>query len=81
MTPAPGLTRPAIAGVRGARAYAAETRYRTGPLAGPPSGHNLENCAMGKTRHVKDLMNPDVMTVADEMTTDELARYLTEREI
>jgi predicted transcriptional regulator len=26
-------------------------------------------------------MNPDIMTVADEMTTDELARYLTEREI
>jgi predicted transcriptional regulator len=30
---------------------------------------------------VKDVMNPDVMTVADEMTTGELARYLTEREI
>jgi predicted transcriptional regulator len=26
-------------------------------------------------------MNPDIMTVADEMTTDELARYLIEREI
>jgi CBS domain-containing protein len=26
-------------------------------------------------------MNPDIMTVADEMTTDELVRYLTEREI
>ena len=36
---------------------------------------------MGKTRNVKDLMNPDIMTVADEMTTDELARYLIEREI
>ena len=36
---------------------------------------------MGKTRNVKDLMNPDIMTVADEMTTDALARYLTEREI
>jgi predicted transcriptional regulator len=36
---------------------------------------------MSKTRNVKDLMNPDVMTVADEMTTDELARYLIEREI
>jgi predicted transcriptional regulator len=36
---------------------------------------------MSKTRNVKDLMNPDVMTVADEMTTDELARYLVEREI
>ena len=30
---------------------------------------------------VKDLMNPDIMTVADDMTTDALARYLTEREI
>lgn len=36
---------------------------------------------MGETRNVKDLMNPDIMTVADEMTTDELARYLIEREI
>jgi hypothetical protein len=27
------------------------------------------------------VMNPDVMTVADEMTTGELARYLTERKI
>ena len=36
---------------------------------------------MSKTRHVKDLMNPDVMTVPDDMTTDALARYLTEREI
>jgi CBS domain-containing protein len=26
-------------------------------------------------------MNPDVMTVADDMTTDELVRFLTEREI
>ncbi len=26
-------------------------------------------------------MNPDIMTVADDMTTDELVRYLTEREI
>ena len=32
-------------------------------------------------RTVKDLMNPDIMTVADDMTTDELARYLIEREI
>jgi predicted transcriptional regulator len=30
---------------------------------------------------VKDLMSPDIMTVADDMTTDALARYLTEREI
>jgi predicted transcriptional regulator len=26
-------------------------------------------------------MNPDIMTVPDEMTTDDLVRYLTEREI
>jgi predicted transcriptional regulator len=36
---------------------------------------------MSRTRHVKDLMNPDIMTVADDMTTNELARYLIEREI
>jgi predicted transcriptional regulator len=36
---------------------------------------------MKTTRNVKDLMNPDVMTVADDMTTDELARFLIEREI
>jgi predicted transcriptional regulator len=36
---------------------------------------------MRETRNVKDLMNPDIMTVADEMTTDELARYLIEHEI
>ena len=36
---------------------------------------------MSKTRNVRDLMNPDIMTVADDMTTDELARYLIEREI
>lgn len=36
---------------------------------------------MSKMRSVRDLMNPDVMTVADDMTTDALARYLTEREI
>ena len=36
---------------------------------------------MSQTRNVKDLMNPDVMTVPDDMTTDALARYLTEREI
>ena len=39
------------------------------------------NTPMLKTRKVKDLMNADIMTVTDEMTTDELARYLTEREI
>ena len=36
---------------------------------------------MGTTRNVKDLMNPDIMTVADDLTTEELARYLIEREI
>jgi predicted transcriptional regulator len=36
---------------------------------------------MNKARFVKDVMNPDVMTVADEMTTGELAQYLAEREI
>ena len=32
-------------------------------------------------RRVRDVMNPDIMTVADDMTTDELARFLDEREI
>jgi predicted transcriptional regulator len=36
---------------------------------------------MNDKRCVQDVMNPDIMTVADDMTTDELARYLTEREI
>jgi predicted transcriptional regulator len=36
---------------------------------------------MSDARCVKDVMNPDIMTVADDMTIDELARYLTEREI
>ena len=36
---------------------------------------------MSNARSVKEVMNPDIMTVADDMTTDELARYLTEREI
>ena len=36
---------------------------------------------MTQARRVKDVMNPDIMTVADEMTTDELVRYLTEHEI
>lgn len=36
---------------------------------------------MRRMQNVKDLMNPDIMTVDDEMTTDELARYLIEREI
>lgn len=33
------------------------------------------------TRRVKDVMNPDIMTVADDMTTGELMRFLNEREI
>ncbi|MET0214312.1 MAG: CBS domain-containing protein [Vicinamibacterales bacterium] len=36
---------------------------------------------MTKRRSVKDLMSPDIMTVADDMTTDALAEYLVEREI
>jgi predicted transcriptional regulator len=36
---------------------------------------------MKDARRVQDVMSPDIMTVADDMTTDELARYLTEREI
>ena len=36
---------------------------------------------MNRLQRVKDVMNPDIMTVADEMTTDELVRFLTEREI
>jgi CBS domain-containing protein len=32
-------------------------------------------------QQVKDVMNPDIMTVADDMTTDDLVRYLSEREI
>ncbi len=36
---------------------------------------------MNQAQRVKDVMNPDIMTVADDMTTDELARYLTEHEI
>ena len=36
---------------------------------------------MSRTRNVKDVMNPATMRVPDEITTDELARYLIEREI
>ena len=32
-------------------------------------------------QRVSDVMNPDVMTVADDMTTDDLVRFLNEREI
>jgi predicted transcriptional regulator len=37
--------------------------------------------AMNQSPRVTDVMTPDVMTVNDEMTTDELVRFLTEREI
>lgn len=33
------------------------------------------------TRSVQELMSTDIMTVADDMTTDEVARYLIEHEI
>jgi CBS domain-containing protein len=36
---------------------------------------------MNKARSVKDVMNPDIMTVPDDMATDVLMRYLTEHEI
>jgi len=36
---------------------------------------------MTHTRKLKDLMSADIMTVADDMTTDEVARYLIEHEI
>jgi predicted transcriptional regulator len=36
---------------------------------------------MSTTQRVKEVMNPDIMTVPDDMTTDDLVRYLTEREI
>jgi predicted transcriptional regulator len=36
---------------------------------------------MSHAQRVKDVMNPDIMTVADDMTTEELVRYLSEREI
>jgi CBS domain-containing protein len=36
---------------------------------------------MNRPQRVKDVMNPDIMTVAADMTTEDLARYLTEREI
>jgi CBS domain-containing protein len=36
---------------------------------------------MNRAQRVTDVMNPDIMTVADEMTTGELVRFLTEREI
>lgn len=36
---------------------------------------------MTRAQRVADVMSPDIMTVTEDMTTDELARYLTEREI
>lgn len=47
--------------------------------AGPDC--DLEKWTMTKRRSVKDLMSPDIMTVADDMTTDALAEYFVEREI
>lgn len=40
-----------------------------------------QSTATKQARCVRDVMNPDVMTVADDMTTDELLKYLNEREI
>ena len=40
-----------------------------------------EPIATKHVRRVKDVMNPDIMTVADDMTTDELVKYFNEREI
>jgi predicted transcriptional regulator len=37
--------------------------------------------AMIHTRGIKDLMSRDIMTVSDDMTTDDLARYLIDHEI
>ena len=34
-----------------------------------------------RRQRVKDVMNPDIITVADDMTTSELVRFLNEREI
>ena len=36
---------------------------------------------MKRAPRVKDVMNPDIMTVADDMTIGELVRFLNEREI
>ena len=36
---------------------------------------------MNRAHSAKDLMSPHIMTVADDMTTDDLARYLVEHEI
>ena len=36
---------------------------------------------MIQTRSVKDLMSADIMTIVDDMTTDEAAQYLIEHEI
>jgi|SRR5688572_18370319 predicted transcriptional regulator len=37
--------------------------------------------ATRQAKRVQDVMNPDIMTVADDMTTDELVQFLNEREI
>jgi predicted transcriptional regulator len=41
----------------------------------------MSQTRLNQARRVKDVMNPDIMTVADDMTTDELVQYLAEREI
>ena len=41
----------------------------------------MSETRLNQARRVKDVMNPDIMTVADDMTTDELVQYLAEREI
>lgn len=41
-------------------------------------GHPAET---KRAMRVREVMNPDVMTVADDMTTDELLKFLNEREI
>ena len=43
--------------------------------------NRIQHGKTAKLQLVKDVMSPDIMTVADDMTTDELVRYLSEREI
>ena len=44
-------------------------------------GVQLQPSVGTRGRRVKDRMTPDIMTVADDMTTDDLVRFLNEREI
>ena len=50
-----------------------DVRHRQGDPAQPTQ--------LTRTRRVKDVMNPDIMTVADDMTSGDLVRFLNEREI